>query len=241
MNDSHKPGVPAAPIAPGNFDRAWNDPPLFSYNESSNQQAQTTGLKLNKRVGFPTTLPPPPQGGESSGPPRLHDAGCKPLTSSILPPPPPGAALLPPPSLGPGSLPPPPACGQVEKMDDSPEIDKTAICDKLKELATVYCSSKSADICKRIGLMEKSWGSPSFSPRIGQILADFCSSLESKNLAEADRRLTTLGADYAGECAGWIIGLRHILTSAKEQNPVEAPSESQNPTPYFVPQPADDA
>jgi len=29
MNDSHKPGVPASPIAPGNFDRAWNDPPLF--------------------------------------------------------------------------------------------------------------------------------------------------------------------------------------------------------------------
>ena len=37
MSESQKPGVPAAPIAPGNFDRAWNDPPLFRYLTSTDQ------------------------------------------------------------------------------------------------------------------------------------------------------------------------------------------------------------
>jgi hypothetical protein len=38
---------------PGNFDRAWNDPPLFSYK--ANGQPPTTGPKLNKRVMYPVT------------------------------------------------------------------------------------------------------------------------------------------------------------------------------------------
>ena len=33
---------------PGNWDRAWNDPPLFSYKADSKPPA--AGLKLNKRV-----------------------------------------------------------------------------------------------------------------------------------------------------------------------------------------------
>ena len=38
---------------PGNFDRAWNDPPLFNYK--TNGQPPTAGLKLNKRVTYPAT------------------------------------------------------------------------------------------------------------------------------------------------------------------------------------------
>ena len=29
MGEPGKPGVPVEPIAQGNYDRAWNDPPLF--------------------------------------------------------------------------------------------------------------------------------------------------------------------------------------------------------------------
>jgi hypothetical protein len=36
---------------PGNWDRAWNDPPLFSYKADSKPPA--AGLKLNKRVHHP--------------------------------------------------------------------------------------------------------------------------------------------------------------------------------------------
>jgi hypothetical protein len=38
---------------PGNFDRAWNDPPLFNYK--ANAQPPTNGSKLNKRVNYPAT------------------------------------------------------------------------------------------------------------------------------------------------------------------------------------------
>ena len=31
------PPPPLQPLAPGNFDRAWNDPPLFSYNPGTAQ------------------------------------------------------------------------------------------------------------------------------------------------------------------------------------------------------------
>ena len=32
-----QPPPPIQPLAPGNFDRAWNDPPLFSYNPGTVQ------------------------------------------------------------------------------------------------------------------------------------------------------------------------------------------------------------
>ena len=69
------------PLAPGNFDKAWNDPPLFSYSVSSTPQAGGSRL-LTKRVGFPSSHPPPP-GQDPTAPPKLHDTGAKP-TSQLL-------------------------------------------------------------------------------------------------------------------------------------------------------------
>ena len=40
--------VPSIPIAPGNFDRAWNDPPQFSYNDSTGHQKPGSRLNRNK-------------------------------------------------------------------------------------------------------------------------------------------------------------------------------------------------
>ena len=42
-------------LAPGNFDKAWNDPSLFSYSVSSTPQAVGSRL-LTKRVGFSSSL-----------------------------------------------------------------------------------------------------------------------------------------------------------------------------------------
>ena len=44
MSDKAPP--PAQPLAPGNFDRAWNDPPLFSYSTSATAQPVTAN-RLN--------------------------------------------------------------------------------------------------------------------------------------------------------------------------------------------------
>ena len=45
------PPTPIQPLAPGNFDRAWNDPPLFSYNQNTAQV-----VKKFKKNLFDTTL-----------------------------------------------------------------------------------------------------------------------------------------------------------------------------------------
>ena len=76
---------------------------MFSYNESSTQQQLTTGIKLNKRIGFPSAgAPPPPLPGNCPPPSRLHDAGARPPTDSLMPPPP--AILVPPPASASVSL-----------------------------------------------------------------------------------------------------------------------------------------
>ena len=41
---------PAQPLAPGNFDRAWNDPPLFSYSTSSTAQPITANRNVLQRI-----------------------------------------------------------------------------------------------------------------------------------------------------------------------------------------------
>merc|ERR1711971_34703 len=74
--------------------RAWNDPPLFSYNPGSAQPG--TGSRLTRRIGFPSssTAAPLPSGTDPTAPPSLHDAGAKP-PPSLLPPPPSSMMMTP--------------------------------------------------------------------------------------------------------------------------------------------------
>jgi len=201
-----EPPKPAAPIAPGNYDRSWNDPPLFSYTESSTQQSQHTGLKLNKRVGFPTSAPPPPLSKDGGQPPKLYDAGMKPPVSGLPPPPPrlhdAGARpatdtmLPPPPSVVPAA-----SSGDSGSVETVADMSNADICQQLKEFAQKFCGESSSDIVKRLGMMEKGLESGKLPSRIPVLLAELCRAIEMDRFAEADKKLTTLGADYAGDCA----------------------------------------
>ncbi len=80
----------------GNPDRAWNDPPPpATQAEAASKSGQH--LKLNKRVGFPSTAPPATdtdsnqKPGSNLPPPTIADAGAK-STSDMPPPPPPRAS-----------------------------------------------------------------------------------------------------------------------------------------------------
>jgi hypothetical protein len=229
-------GVPVEPIAQGNYDRAWNDPPLFSYDESTNQQHQQTGLKLNKRIGFPSAPPTtatPTTGTEEAGHlPRLHDAGARPPPDSLLPPPP---SILPPPPSS--SLPPPPSALSVDTSESKPEtvLGKDEVCRIMRSLVEENCGVKSGDISKRLDLLEKSWTSANFNPRVGLILSKFVQSLQRDEYEGADRSLTTLGADHSGDCAQWIIALRHLLTSMRAQTTTVQTAPVQISTPFFNP------
>jgi len=230
--------VPSIPIAPGNFDRAWNDPPQFSYNDSTGQQKP--GSRLNRRVVYPLAGGAPPPMGQPANPSgtSLPDAGAKALPGSGMPLPPPSCG--PPPSLS-GSSPPtkstPPSKAYTVKEDD---LSINEISAQLKNLMTEHCGDKATDLLKRLTLMEKSVDPEHHSgptqDKIISMLSQFVQFIQKADLVSAEARLTTVGADYPAECAQWIICLRHLLSDikSKQQLKVEAPEQS---FPYFMPVP----
>jgi len=238
MSESAKEtGAPVAPIAPGYYDRAWNDPPLFSYTESSAQHASN---KLNKRVGYPAGQPPPPSAtlpGNGMPPPpsdaQARPASAKPLVDVNLPPPP-SMGAPPPPTCTPSIGPPPNSSGDAA---ENSRLGRQEIGTQLCDQASQFCGDKAVDIIKRLKLLEKSLASGSLNPRMETILLEFCSALTNGELNEAERKLTTLGADYAGECAQWIIGLRHILTSKQKLAPAQEEVKPAGTMPFFMPVP----
>ena len=82
---------------PGNYDRSWNDPPLFSYasgtHNSTDVNKQGTN-RLNKRVEFPSlsnnsnvipgALPPTKNEGFQNTPPYTHSTA---ISNGPIPPP----------------------------------------------------------------------------------------------------------------------------------------------------------
>merc|ERR1719167_2199452 len=99
---------------PGCYDRAWNDPPLFSYHNtevgSSSTASGSQPQKFNKRVEFPSST--------TGVKDHLHSprkgAGPEPSSSTARP----LSAVLPPP---PANLPPPPKQPAYRVQDEKDE------------------------------------------------------------------------------------------------------------------------
>jgi len=215
MTDSSDPGskCTAEPLAPGNYDRAWNDPPLFSYSDSSSVQLSRPKTSLNKRVGFPSSLPPPPTNQSASPlPPKLHDAGARPELSS-LPPPPPGMSSHPPPP----SFPPP-----LVSARESPQVrhDHDTVLEQLHGLVDSNFGdmTKQAAHKKRLGAMSTAWKEGRLTARLIGLVSDLSASLEQDDWETAEKWLTTMSADYGGECSAWIISVRHLVNAVKEKH-----------------------
>lgn len=222
MTDPSEPGAKctAEPLAPGNYDRAWNDPPLFSYSDSSSVQLSRPKTSLNKRVGFPTSSQPPPSSQTSSPlPPKLHDAGARPELSS-LPPPPLGSSL---PPLGP-SLP-PPGPPQVHPTGDShqeelQQHDHDTVLQQLNGLVdrNFSDSSKQAAHKKRLAAMSTAWKEGRLTPRLIGLVSDLSSSLDRDDWESSEKLVSTLSADYGGECSAWVISVRHLVNAVNEKH-----------------------
>jgi len=205
---------PSVPLAPGNYDRAWNDPPLFSYSQSSAAPTSTGRTSLNKRVGFPSggpsSLP------ASSGPPRLHDAGAKPPS-----------CMLPGPPIGGTSLPPPPVTDSDNtnnKVENSVTVTKN--CDEVElvlfKIARDYFPSKKCDdLIVRLSVLFSNWRSDALKPRVKILISEISTLLEGglDRLGEADQKLVTLSADHGSEGNNmtWILAIRHLLLKLKEE------------------------
>jgi len=201
---------PSVPLAPGNYDRAWNDPPLFSYSQSSSGAPNSTRTALNKRVGFPSggpsSLP------ASSGPPRLHDAGAKPPSCML-----PGPPLV--------ALPPADADNNRNKIEEEP-VSAIKTCD---EVEIVLCKiarenfpvKKCGDLIVRLSVLFSSWRSDSLNPRVKTLVSEISSLLEEGlgKLGEADQKLVTLSADHGSEGNNmtWVLAIRHLLLRLREE------------------------
>jgi len=204
MSDNQPP-PPAQPLAPGNFDRAWNDPPLFSYSTSSTAQPITAN-RLNKRVAFPTNqsqAPAPGSGQDPTAPPKLYDAGMKPPSGSILPPPPP--TILCPTSSDPVS----------DKNSDSVADMNIDIIEKqFEDLVNRFIvKNQREDVQKRLNSLFTSWRQGSYNVNVRQLLFDVGHSLTEDDVTSAEAKLTILSADWSS-----LIGPANILIVKKLVN-----------------------
>jgi len=202
---------PAQPLAPGNFDRAWNDPPMFSYSTSATAQPITAN-RLNKRIAFPTNqsqAPVPGSGQDPTAPPKLYDAGMKPPPGSILPPPPSIMTPAPPSSTSSSS---------------SDEIDVDAI-EKNFEQLVIQNMTESArcDFTKRLKVLFSAWRQGTYNIKIQTDLRDIAQSLMDNNMSAAEERFTILSADWSS-----VIGPSNILVIKKLINVVKEQSENVN-------------
>jgi len=204
MSDKAPP--PAQPLAPGNYDRAWNDPPLFSYSTSAAAQPVTAN-RLNKRVAFPTSKATAPAPGlDPTAPPALYDAGMRP---------PPGA--LPPP--------PPPALMTAADQEAEPsthvksELDVEAVENAFNELVEKYFSDKNRDEMKRrFASLFVSWKQGGYNSNVQQLLMDIGQSLLKADIGLAEAKFTVLGADWSSLVGpNNILIIKKLITAAREE------------------------
>jgi len=198
---------------PGCYDRAWNDPPLFSYQ---NAEASKPGTKFNKRVGFPSAAgaPAPPASG-----------GTLPLSVPPPPPtnlqPPPKSAVLP--SSKPSGQPPKPA-GQPPKLPTAEQVT-TDLTSFLEERSTEIGERKASDIAKRVAVMREKWDGLSDHVKWG--MHAVAVNLRESQFDQAEKIQKTLVVDWPSQCGTWMVGIKHLIQEARKisQNPTD-PSQT---------------
>lgn len=221
------PAPPTDEPRPGNWDKAWNDPPLFSYQATSAKAAESSGLKLNKRVGFPSTsatpMPAPPSDRVGSAPPLstpLPDAGAKSAGGVNRPPPPPPAALGPAPPLGP----PPPITADQSKAPSKESKAKIVVydCDRVVELLKTSLTQssldekKSQDIQKRIDMMASKWKAGVLNQPVQTGMGRIADLLAAQDAASAEKIQLSLMVDWPALCGTWLVGIKHLIVNLKE-------------------------
>jgi len=228
------PPPPLQPLAPGNFDRAWNDPPLFSYNPGTAQPG--AGNRLTRRVGFPssTSSTPLPSGTDPTAPPSLHDAGAKP-PPSMLPPPPP---LMNPSPSATAAATYSHSSNTVTPESTESVLDANALEDKLARLTqNHFDSAKAKEIGKRLDGLVAAYKAQTLGARIPVLLTKLLTSLENNDVKAAEASFTTLSADHGGEPgnAQWMVALRHLVSKVSEEEKKNVAEKEIIATPLLLP------
>jgi len=229
-----QPPPPIQPLAPGNFDRAWNDPPLFSYNPGTVQPG--SGSRLTRRIGFPASSTAPlPSGTDPTAPPSLHDAGAKPPPSLL--PPPPSLMMMTPSSTAPA----PPSSLSTNAVTSDPS-GTSLNADDLEETLTRLTENhfdpvKAREVGKRLDGLVAAHKADTLGTRIPVLLAKLLASLEDGDSTGAEASFTTLSADHGGEPgnAQWMVALRHLVSKVSEEKRKKRPEEEAITAPLLLP------
>ena len=197
---------PTQPLAPGNYDKAWNDPPLFSYSAASGQTGPGTN-RLNKRVAFPTQQAAFPRSGlDPTAPPKLYDAGMKPPSSPQVMPPPPPAVVPSPPQHSEGGL-----------AEETPTtIDPLAVEQTFQRVVEKYLEQEvQADMKSRLAVLFRDWREGRLNSAIQAALRDLAGCLEGGEVGGSEASFTVLSADWSSVIGPNIIVIKKITYAVK--------------------------
>ena len=205
---------------PGNWDRAWNDPPLFSYTSTAAKGKDAPSAKLNKRVGMTFGSGQPPKDpnatklDQAQHAPALHDAGAKATGGAMPPPPPPSASTIAPP---PPTSDKEPASVPEQKEEEAP-IDPDEVVNLLKEVvdSSTLDDRKKQDISKRISMMEKKWKDGQLNDKVHAGVHKIATALKEGDAATAEKAQLSLIVDWPSLCGTWLVGIKHLIANAKE-------------------------
>jgi len=173
------------PPRPGNYERSWNDPPLFSYgsaNQSLENAKKPGGSRLNKRVEFPSSGISNNSMAESF-PIENKDVSCPPISTQFItnaddirPPPINSSNSATPLQMLPydyknTSNPNKPGVNYNEghSLNENEPVadDVAANFDKiLEKIESNIDKKKHGDVKKRIDMMTSKWKSGAFNPQI---------------------------------------------------------------------------
>ena len=213
LNKSHIGGNFAFfPHRPGNHDRAWNDPPLFDYQNAP--MIQSNAAKLTKRVGFPPTSTQTVQTantndvGSSSGS-QLNDAGAKPQVLEGLPPPPPSSSFV-------EASRPDPSCN-IQDQEDFNVVEVTDVIELLERVLSndKLDARKALEIKKRIDILHKKWSNNELNDKVKNGMYKLACSLNKEDYEEAEKIQRGLNVDYPSMCTPWMIAIRQLILALK--------------------------
>ena len=225
-------------------DRSWNDPQaLFDYKVTS---STTTGTKLNKRIGFPSSTPPSSNVSsmrpESS---KLNDAGAKSTTEGK--------------NLSAHSLqkienfgyisiityyhyfhtginvPPPPIAKDMAQLNVK-ESNNSQINEQTTESITIedvtqpleksiidaessgkIDKKRASDIRKRIKMFEEKWNNGQLNDRLQSGMFKLTQHLIKNEFQEAEKLQQRLNIDFPSLCTPWMIAIRQLILALKPE------------------------
>lgn len=214
------------PLRPGNFDRAWNDPPEFSYNDKpvnnpDDGDKAASKIKLNKRVEFPSSLSTKPPLNPSNAPPpimgKLSDAGARPMMDSSV-------SLPPPPKLNSSSNNSSKIIKEDEESVDSVDVD-VVVNNLEKALDKLDIDAKKkGDISKRIKMMKAKWNN--FNQPLQTGMFKIADDLTNERSDSALKIQTQLMVNWPSLCNPWLVGIKQLIIASSSSSSA-ANTESQ--------------